>query len=315
MTSQDKTTIPGDDEKLSKIRQVEQLFPTAPNSKMDDSLCSESDKKFFTYASIGFNCRRKVQELQIDKYDARRLENRETKAPNEVSKVFGALCVIKEVFGTPPCLHNYENISFLTKYFTARERRQLFEQLVKSCAYIGENRSNHQSEYLFYDTVALEQYLKLKDYDDLFIEKEGSFKKFPVFAQTVKHDFRDETTGKLLQGDNLQNFTEEDASKLKILIEKMRYEKQFNYVMNEYENIPTLPPSYMVYAYGVSFAYCKQHFMKCMRDTFYKDSQNISDEDLVEKFSIGNATECLASQPCFLKASSYLDYTKSKQNK
>lgn len=60
--------------------------------KFDESIFSPKEQEIFIFLSVCNKCRRKIAELQVDKFDQERFKKKETKFPHEMKTIFESLC-------------------------------------------------------------------------------------------------------------------------------------------------------------------------------------------------------------------------------
>ncbi|KAG2381510.1 hypothetical protein C9374_006499 [Naegleria lovaniensis] len=292
MSESTETTPPTIEEILRVRDRLEQLISLTDNKTRrfawpsDDEMYSESEKKFYLYLGMKIN----------------------------FSDLFFTMCLQKEAIGTPPCLKKYENLSLLEHQFSAKERKELFSDLL-SCAYMSESPTK-QPVYQFYDKVALDRYLLIREYENQFIYQPGSLKTMPSLYHAFTTQIPDPRDK--LEGDNMDQLTEEDISKLKILFQKFNYEKQFNHILQDYQNISKFPPLFLAFANTACIPYCRKHVMNCLRNVLeirnvFK-AKEMDDSAVLDQVTLEEAYHCLY-EPCCAKVSNLIDHVKNMETK
>ncbi|KAF0974933.1 hypothetical protein FDP41_006038 [Naegleria fowleri] len=218
---------------------------------------------------------KKSRELQIDRFDARRLEHRETKFQNEVSELFLVMCLQNELIETPSCLKKYEHANLSEKKFSATERKELFADLLK-CASLNEN-SEKKRFYECHDSTILDRYVILSDYDSKIIYQKGSLKTMPSLYNAFTRQIPD--LSDLLEGDNLNHLTENDISKLKIVFQKFKYEKQLDQIVKDYETLSNYPPLFLALTSTSCIPYCRKHLLNCLKKVYYQNHHEEKKEE------------------------------------
>ncbi|KAF0975321.1 hypothetical protein FDP41_005652 [Naegleria fowleri] len=199
------------------------------------------------------------------------------------------------------------------KKFSATERKELFADLLK-CASLNEN-SEKKRFYECHDSTILDRYVILSDYDSKFIYQKGSLKTMPSLYNAFTRQIPDSSDH--LEGDNLDHLTDDDISKLKIVFQKFKYEKQLDQIVKDYETLSNFPPLFLAFSNTACIPYCRKHLLNCLKKVYSQNHPegkvDLDDASILDHSSLEDAYYCLY-EPCCSKVASYIDYERSKLN-
>ncbi|KAG2373995.1 hypothetical protein C9374_011660 [Naegleria lovaniensis] len=237
--------------------------------KFDESIFSRNEQEIFVFLSVCTKCRRKLTELQVDKFDMERFKKKETKFPHEMKTIFESLCAAKQLSMAPaaPCLSAWKDIDISSKYYYSNERNALFKDML-NCASLDYDQDMNRF-INFKDDQAYEDYMKMQEFGNQLAQR-GSVKKVSVIYNNLMHPVMDDN-GELIQGDNSpsthgnDSLSPNDIMKMKKIIRKLKLEKHTDHVLDDFEDLKTLPPHFQAYSYAISSAFCSNHVIQCLR--------------------------------------------------
>lgn len=175
----------------------------------------------------------------------------------------------------------------------------------------------------FKDDQSYENYMKMQEFGNQLAQR-GSVTKVSVIYNNLKNPIMDEN-GQIIQGDNSSSpaggdsgghvsLSQTDIVKMKKIIRKLKLEKHTDYVLDDFEDLKTLPPHFQAYSYALSSALCSNHVIQCLRKRTPLPARKVasmSDQQLVDEASFFEVSDCIASQPCSMKAVDLLDHLKT----
>ncbi|KAL9646160.1 hypothetical protein ABK040_008037 [Willaertia magna] len=200
-----------------------------------------------------------------------------SKYSSELQTLWFSLCPAYSLFKEKPeCLSHLQTDDISSKQFSASERRKLLEKDLTKCVHLGDEshvkdqQINEKSSPIlhFDDLIAAKHYYITENFVKR-IDLPGSINKnWEQLANALKGNYTKSDVNKEEEDllFNQMDFLSKDILqwKVKKIRENMNLEKQYEYVLENYNDIPLVPslPHFSYYLYSISVAYCRKHLFE-----------------------------------------------------
>ncbi|KAL9653095.1 hypothetical protein ABK040_006313 [Willaertia magna] len=297
--------------------------------KFDNSLVPVNIQKLFIYLCTYSKCLSKQRQLKIPEFEDKNLTYNKYKT--ELQSAWMSLCPSYVLFREKPeCLLHLHTDDISGKRFSATERRNLLENDLTKCVHLGDESQvvkNQKFEegtgpiLLFDDNIALKHYYIVANYVKRMNLPGSINKNWEQLVHALKGDYTksNNMNSNNKEEDLLFNQNEDLSSKesyqkkIKKIRENMKLDKQYKYVLDNYNDLAIIPslPNFTYYMYSVGAAYCRKHILACMAKEVA--SSGSSDEEIIEKSSIGTVVRCFSSfegsilESCVLNVAKEID--------
>ncbi|KAL9643508.1 hypothetical protein ABK040_010122 [Willaertia magna] len=268
--------------------------PIFSKFKFDNSHVPLNIQKLFIYLCSFSKCLTKQEQLKMSEFGN---QNNLTHYNNRTTNVellqstWMSLCPSYILFKEKPnCLSHLNTSDISGKNFSVMERRNLLENDLTNCLNDNTAFRNYVTVTNYVNRMNLVGSIN-KNWEELVYALKGNYTKS---ANSKEEDLL------FNQNDSLNK--EIYQKKVRKIRENMNLDKQFKYVLENYSYIPVVPylPNFTYYLYSVSAAYCRKQLLTCMANEIF--AAGYSDEEIIEKSSIGTVIRCFSFQGTSLES-------------